>query len=72
VLLGGFFYGPLHDFRDFLNALMGGFHDRLRCGEIFRNVPGFSIWTPTVVFEKTGVGGQVDASKRKSSSVIAK
>lgn len=72
VLLGGFFHGPLHDIGDFLNALMGGFHGRLRCGEIFRNVPGFSIWTPTVVFEKTGVGGQVDASKRKSSSVIAK
>jgi hypothetical protein len=72
VLLGGFFHGPLHDFGDFLDALVGGFHGRLRCGKIFRNVPGFSIWTPTVIFEKTGVGGQVDASKRKNSSVIAK
>jgi len=72
MFLGGFFHGPLHDFGDFLNALMGGFHGRSRCGEIFRNVPWFSIWTPRVVFEKTGVGGQVDASKRKNSSASAK
>jgi len=72
VFLGGFLNGPLHDFGDFLNALVGGFHGWSRYGEIFRNVPGFSIWTPTIAFEKTGVGGQVDASKRKNSSASAK
>ena len=30
MFLGGFFHGPLHDFGDFLNALMGGFHGRWR------------------------------------------
>jgi hypothetical protein len=72
VLLGGFLHGPLHDFGNFLDALVSGFHGRSRCGEIFRNVTGFSIWTPTIVFEKTGVGGQVDASNRKNSSAMAK
>ena len=72
VLLGGFLDGPIHDFGNFLDALVGGFHDRSICGEIFRNVMEFSIWKPPIVFEKTGFGGQVDASKRKNSSAIAK
>jgi hypothetical protein len=47
VLLGGFFYGPLHDFRDFLNALMGGFHGRLRgrgCFEASMGLVNYEWW----------------------------
>ena len=38
VLLGGFLHGPLHNFGNFLDALVSGFHGRSRCGEIFQNV----------------------------------
>ena len=30
VLLGGFLHGPLHDFGNFLDALVSGFHGRSR------------------------------------------
>ena len=72
MLLSGFLDSPIHDLGNFLDALVSGFHDRSICGEIFRNVMEFSIWKPPIVFEKTGFGGQVDASKRKNSSAIAK